>query len=137
MRSRALLVFTLLACSSPALAGVYKCEKDGRPVYSDLPCPKAKPVDLTNGRAPDRADMYSAQARALRDQAAIADKAAQEARDRKQSKECDKILRDHNWTVATAAKYPDDQWWKNQVTDSTDNLNKRCGKFLIPGGIGY
>lgn len=40
-----MLLLVLLAISTPALA-IYKCESAGRVVYSDMPCPGGKPLDL-------------------------------------------------------------------------------------------
>ncbi len=117
-----------------ANAGVYKCEQSGQVVYSDKPCAKAKVVDTTNAKPPTRKDAVDAQLRSLNDRSVILQQELQETREQRERAECQRIIRDHNWTTKTASKYQNDEWWQNRAQDSTDDLQKRCSKYLIPGG---
>ena len=121
----------------PSAAGIYKCTQGAETVYSDKPCPQAKTIDTTNASTPTLEDQYRAKARSLREQAAINAVDAQEAREKKERINCQRTIRDHNWTMKTAAKYKDDEWWRNQGFDSEDHLIKTCGKYLIPSGAGH
>jgi hypothetical protein len=38
----------LLLCTAPAFAAAYKCQSNGKTVYSDAPCPDGDAVDLKN-----------------------------------------------------------------------------------------
>lgn len=131
---RIALCMALSLLSTHATASIYKCQQGGQTVYSDKPCPNAKAVDTTNGKPPPLADQYQARARALREQAATNTALAAEAREQKERKQCQRIIRDHNWTMQTAAKYKDDEWWRAEGFDSEDHLLKKCGKYLIPTG---
>lgn len=130
----ALMILLSATAAAPAQAGIFKCKQGAEIVYSDKPCPGGKVVDTTNGKRPQLGDYYSAQARALRDKIKLADAEQQEERDRQTGRDCLKRVRDDNWTQTTAAKYSDDEWWKNRAADSSERLNKDCSKHLIPQG---
>ena len=130
----ALMILLSAAAAAPAQAGIFKCKRGAEIVYSDKPRPGAKVVDTTNGKRPQLGDYYAAQARALRDKTKLADAEQQKERDRQTGRDCLKRVRDNNWTQATAAKYSDDEWWKNRAADSSERLSKDCSNHLIPQG---
>jgi hypothetical protein len=130
----ALMILLSAAAAAPSQADIFKCKQGTEIVYSDKPCQGAKAIDTTNGGRPQLGDYYAAQARALRDKIKLADAEQQEARERQAGRDCLKRVRDNNWTQTTAAKYSDDQWWKNRAADSRERLSKDCSNHLIPQG---
>lgn len=124
----------LLMATLDASAAIYKCQQGGQLVYSDKPCPSATTIDTTNGKAPPLADQYRARARSLREQAAVLNQEAAESREAMERNACQRTIRNHNWTMKTAAKYKNDEWWRAAGYDSEEHLLKKCGKYLIPTG---
>lgn len=129
-----LAIMVAAAALPPAHAGVFKCHQGGAIVYSDKPCPDAKPIDTTNAAAPPLPDAYSAKARALRDQAKIIQADIDKRKDERRREICQQMARDHNWLQTRAAKYRDDPWWVNKVSDSFDRLEKACANYMLPQG---
>lgn len=129
-----LLTVVAMLATTTTQAAVFKCKQGGQTVYSDQPCPDAKPVDTTNGKAPELADQYMAKARVLRDKAKVMGDELDAMREQRERAECQEMAARHNVTMQTAAKYQSDAWWVNRARSSAVNLNERCGKNLIPNG---
>jgi hypothetical protein len=125
----------LIACAIPsAHAAIYKCQQGSQTVYSDKPCPNAQSVNTTNATSPNKADVYNAQARKLRDEAKINEAAAEKERQREMSERCASMAVDHNYLMNRANKYTNDPWWKKRAIDSAARLERECSKYLIPAG---
>ena len=125
----------LLLCwlaSGAASAGVYKCRLGDRVVYSDVACPDAKPVDVTNGKRPQQADVIDAYSRTLADMRTLRASAESADREKRMQQLCNSMARDHATRQQNMMKYPKDLWWKNHVADSRDQLNNYCKAYLVP-----
>lgn len=130
----AIALIAAMGYSTDARAAVYKCQQAGKTVYSDKPCPQAKTINTTNAKPPALADHYSARARQLRAEATISAAEAAEARADKERAQCAEIIRRHNSTMSDVVKYQDDGWWRERGLESEANVQRRCGKYMIPMG---
>lgn len=128
-----LIAITLIsALLSTAHAGVYKCKSGNEIVYSDVPCPNAKPVDVTNGKTPPGIDVLRANLRKEKDKVELTMAEATAEMERLKQQRCNQMARDHAWRQSMAMKYPNDKWWKNREMNSRDNLNNECKSYLAP-----
>ncbi len=71
MPLRALLLSLLLAAAAPAFAA-YKCEANGKTLYSDTPCTAGKTIELEEKVTVTAADRALAQERLAKDKASVA-----------------------------------------------------------------
>lgn len=129
---RLFILSALMIVISAANAGVYKCKSGTQVVYSDAPCPNAKPVDVTNGKAPTKIDAARAEWRKEKDKIKLTVIEAEAQLEKLKQQRCNQMARDHAWRQSNVAKYPNDKWWKNREMNSRDSLNNECKGYLAP-----
>lgn len=66
---KTIVIALLASVVSPALADVYRCDRGGKTIYQDMPCPDAKLIDNINGQAPSRHEQLRSMERTARYQA--------------------------------------------------------------------
>lgn len=127
-----ILCLLVSLASGVASAGVYKCKSGDRIVYSDVACPDAKPVDITNGKRPQLDDTIEAYSRTLSDIKKLRALEASAEREKRMQQLCNSMSRSHAAKQQDMVKHPNDLWWKNRVANSQDDLDTYCKGYLRP-----
>jgi len=96
----AALSAALLVCTLGATAATFRCEADGRVIYSDKPCVGGKQETVETTDPVDPADRVSAAERRRRDQAQLTQFDRDHARERQQDLRALALARKHDTEVA-------------------------------------
>lgn len=142
---RQLMLYLLISASAPAMA-IYKCESDGKPVYSDAPCAGGKMLDIAT--APTVTDTNSAKRQAADEKVQLQriekerqKQEAQEEKERKKRqqqasraqtakhKKCSSLERRKRWAEedAAAATGKSVNKAKQKVRRATEQFSAECG----------